>query len=477
MGSISVTELEQPRISGIESVGGSEWKQTAANRYERPLDGSEAFFRSIHSLGAQHGRQQWVLSTGVKIRTCRATFAEDLKAVWVALRYRHPILATELDDNKLVYQTADGSELERWLEETFIVHPSNISGAELYGTTPRPLKRVVCNVLPHTQEIVIQGTHAHLDGLGAVTLVNNLLHMLSKRSSSLVVFGDEAKNLLPQFSNIAQIPLATPEQQARWDASLKTWVNAVPTLRLAATNTSSIPGRSRMASLIFTEASTGSIITASRKLALTVTHAAQAAIALASRTHGGDTEHTTFPVFAIYNAREYCTKTCPDASSLVGPHLVGTPIAIALGSFLSTAQSARQHFVSDRVGRYALTMWPTFATVMPQLLAAPQAVPPSAPMLSSFGNLDGRLQRFYGEKGAGKGGGVEEKGIEVEDFWCTLDEATPNFYVGMWTFRGRLRLQVGYNEVYHERESVERWLGLVKEELEGGLGVALEVES
>ena len=133
--------------------------------------------------------------------------------------------------------------------------------------------------------------------------------------------------------------------------------------------------------------------------------------------------------------------------------------------------------MSDRAGKYALTMWPTFATVMPQLLAAPQAVPPSMPLLSSFGNLDGRLQQFYGEKGTGNGGSGEEKGIEVEDFWCTLDEATPDFYVGMWTFRGRLSLQVGYNEVYHERESVERWLGLVKEELEGGLGVALEVES
>ena len=200
MGSISVTELEQPRINSVELVGGSEWKQTAANRYERPLDGSEAFFTSIHSLGAQHGRQHWALSTGVKIRTYRATFAEDLKVVWIALRYRHPIMATEINDDKLVYQTAEGSELERWLEETFVVHPSNISGAELYGTTPRPLKRVICNVLPHTQEIVIQGTHAHLDGLGAVTLVDNLLQMLSKRSSSLVVFGDEAKNLLPQFS-------------------------------------------------------------------------------------------------------------------------------------------------------------------------------------------------------------------------------------------------------------------------------------
>lgn len=100
-------------------------------------------------------------------------------------------------------------------------------------------------------------------------------------------------------------------------------------------------------------------------------------------------------------------------------------------------------------------------------MATPPPVPSSMPIFSSFGNIDGRLQSRY------TGFGTE---VEVEDFWCTLDEVTADLYVGAWTFRGRLSLQVGYNVVFHERESVERWAGLVKGELVRGLGVDLDVE-
>ena len=150
---------------------------------------------------------------------------------------------------------------------------------------------------------------------------------------------------------------------------------------------------------------------------------------------------------------------------------MASPVTFNLGSFFTTAYGVRDSFVSNRADKYALTMGPTFLTTIPPILANPPPIPASDPTLSSFGNLDGRLRRSYG---ASETGG--KKGIYVDDFWCTLDEATPDFYVGLWTFRGRLRLQVGYNEKYHERESVDRWLGLVKGELEDGLALTLEVE-
>ena len=471
MVSFAATELERPQTKGFRLGGDRQWKQTALNRYERPLDDLESFFTSIHTLGAQHNRQHWALSTGIKVSTERANFTEDLKFAWIALRYRHPILATQFEEGKLVYNTADEIELKQWLKETFIVHPPNMTGSELYGTTPRPLKRVICNILPHTQEIVIQAMHAHLDGLGAVTLFDNLLRMLNQPQQA-PIFGDEAKNLLSPFASLARLSGPTPEQQARWDQSLDTWLNAQPnTLRLAATNTEDIPGRSRMHSLTFTEASTARIISASSELGLTVTHAAQAAIALATRAHGGKTELSTLATFAVFNAREYFMDSCSDASALVGPHLTASPVTFKLGSFLTTAYGVRDTFVSLRADRYIFTMGPTFSTTIPRILATPPPIPTSDPLLSSFGNLDGRLQRSY-EANETDG----KKRIHVDDFWCTLDETTPDFYVGLWTFRGRLRFQVGYNEKYHDRESVGRWLSLVRGELEAGLAVRLEVE-
>ena len=407
------------------------------------------------------------LSSGIRVQAKRARFAEDVKDAWIALRYEHPILACHIHEGRIVYQTADEPELKDWLAETLIVHDSKVAARELYGMTPRPFNRVICHVLLDSQEILVQSTHAHVDGLGVVTLFDNLLRMLGRPRK--VVFGDEAKNLLPPLSTIAQIPSPTPQQQARWDSSLNAWLSNHPTLRLAATNTNEPPGRSQVQSLTFSATSTALIINAVRALNLTVTHAAQAAIALAAHTHGKNNPgHSTFSTFAIYNARDYCSGAGYGPSALVGPHFTAALATFQLGSFLATARSVRDVFVSERADGYALTMLPVFTQAVLQTMATPQATPPSTPLFSSFGNLDGRLQRTYDRDTDGE--------IELLDFWCTLDEVTPDVYIGMWTFGGRLTLQVGYNEVFHERGSIERFLGLVREQLAGGLGVELETE-
>ena len=311
--------------------------------------------------------------------------------------------------------------------------------------------------------------HLNLDGLGGVTLFDNLLRLLSNPQPA-PWFGDEAKNLLPPFSVLSQPPIATPQQQTRWEQSLETWLGAKATpLRLAAKNMSEVPGRSRMLSLTFSESSTDDIVLSSRKFGLTVTHAIQAAICLASRIHSGNTECKTFPTLAIYNSREYCTELAPDASTLVGLHLTATPITIKLGTFMETASSARELFVGDHADKYALAVASNFTDTMPKILATPPPMMPAAPQLSSFGNIDPRLQKTYADK-------VTKKDIEVEDFWCTLDQCTAELSTGVWTFRGKLRMHVGYNEIYHEEGSIRRWLALVKGELEQGLGLGLEVE-
>ena len=88
-------------------------------------------------------------------------------------------------------------------------------------------------------------------------------------------------------------------------------------------------------------------------------------------------------------------------------------------------------------------MLPAFTQAMSPIVETPPAILPYTPLLLKFGNLDRRLPRRDGEHGDGNGE------IGFLDFWCTLDQATPDVYVELWIFGGRLMLQVGYNEIFH----------------------------
>ena len=48
MGSIAATELERPQTKEFRLRRDRQWKQTALNRYERPLDDLESFFMSLY---------------------------------------------------------------------------------------------------------------------------------------------------------------------------------------------------------------------------------------------------------------------------------------------------------------------------------------------------------------------------------------------------------------------------------------------
>ena len=108
MSSITTTEIAQLQPDKI-GLSSSHWKQTNRGHYVRPLDGLEAFFTIPHTLGAEHKRQHWAMSTGIRIRTQRPNFAEDVRAAWISLRYRHPVLATKVEDGRFVYRIADGT--------------------------------------------------------------------------------------------------------------------------------------------------------------------------------------------------------------------------------------------------------------------------------------------------------------------------------------------------------------------------------
>jgi hypothetical protein len=61
--------------------------------------------------------------------------------------------------------------------------------------------------------------------------------------------------------------------------------------------------------------------------------------------------------------------------------------------------------------------------------------------------------------------------LEVQDLNIGVEILTRQTYCFMWTFRGRLQLQLVYNEAYYEKDHAERMVKIIAETLKAELGL------
>lgn len=452
-----------------------QWTRTTATTYERAIDDFEKFFLFIAVVGqGRPEKQNWHTTTAVKIETKRGDFAEDVREAWTALRYDHPSLSAIIEGDHWVYHVADQQELSSWLQETFYIHDIHRSARQLFPFDTNPSKRAVLHVLTQTQELVLQAPHTHVDGIGMATFFDHLLRLLVKPSLTQPPFGNEGANLMPPLCVTAQVPRYTPEQKKAWDENLKQFMSQFPTVRVHNENAGARATTAKLQWLTFNREETARIVAKSKHLGFSVTAAVQAAISHSARIHG-QVDNSTHATFAIYNAREYIDPREWPHEKLVGPHVFSMPAVFPITeSFSETARQARKVFVDYKKDDLLRAVSPFWATDIPAALSTP--MPPDMPVaadlqLSSVGVIDKYLQDVYeyqGDKGRAK--------VKVQDVWISLDMLSANVAVEMWTFQGKLVIELIYNEAYHREESIALLLGLIQEQLQQGLGVDLNLD-
>jgi hypothetical protein len=192
-----------------------EWTQTSPETWERKTDNFDKFFMFVETVGqGRPDKQNWFITAAVKIKTGRQDFVEDVKEVWKRMRYHYPIYAAIIQDNHWMYRIANKSELNSWLEETFIIHKVQQTARELYPFDANPTRRAVLHVLPNTQELVIQCPHTHCDAIGMAIFLNNMLRFLVAPSpGSELTFGKEGTNLQACLTITAEIPEQSASQK------------------------------------------------------------------------------------------------------------------------------------------------------------------------------------------------------------------------------------------------------------------------
>ncbi|KAF7562332.1 hypothetical protein G7046_g1839 [Stylonectria norvegica] len=454
----------------------SQWTQTSPSTYERALDSFDKFFIFIGSLGqGRPDKQNWYVTSAIRVETKRSNFVDDVKSAWTSLRQTFPEYAAVIEDGRWIYRTADDeNELNAWLDDTFHCHDTNKTARQLFPFDTNPSQRPVLHVLPRTQELVIQGPHTHLDSIGSATFFDHLLNALvAQAPSSKPVFGDEGANLGSPCSVAARILPCTLSQKTAWDTALTNFISGFPTVRLHNENKGSRAGRTNLQWLSFDPQDTERIVSRSRELGISVTSAAQAAISLSARLHGR-VPNLTHSTFAIYDARAHIDNDDFPHKHLVGSNIFAMPAVFPLvpESFVETARLARGVFLKAKQDDVLVATSSFWATDMPAVLSAPMPddMPIAADLqLSSSGVMDKHLKSMYRNQDA-----QARPDIAVRDFWISLEMLSPNVAVEMWTFAGSLVIETIYNEVYHRHESISAILGLIHEQLGHGLGLDLK---
>ena len=209
------------------------------------------------------------------------------KRAWKSLRFHYPNLAVTLQNGLWVYVIADENSIEKWLEESFVIESTSVTAETVVGTGI-PIMPTL-HYLPGTSEIILNGSHSYLDGLGALQILARFFELMSEDISP--TFGDEDKNLLPSVEAAAGCPdQSTVEMETFAKESLENF-SKLPSVGLSYKGDASTrPGISGCLVHTFSQKASDALVRSCKKKDISVTSATVAAIAVVSYMVASDSE-------------------------------------------------------------------------------------------------------------------------------------------------------------------------------------------
>ncbi|KAF7121779.1 hypothetical protein CNMCM5793_009332 [Aspergillus hiratsukae] len=497
-----------------------QWQQVSPGQWERGIDEVEQSYTSLAKSYQGSGRNFFAItgfvSFSVKIdgnvsQEETARRVEDaLQKAWVRLRFDHPTIASwvEWDSKrkccKKIYESPAGQDaLQSWLEMTFLIVPDAISGLEWCNSDP-PVPELSTLFLiwsPRVEgrlrgDLVLRAHHDIIDGVGTLMLFHNLFAHAAgayDRGSDypFPCFGTEYANLSPPFRVAAGLqPSMSPEQRERFEsimaynASMKQdhiEVASVPFKR-----GKRLPGKHQRVAVTLPGQQTTALLSACRRLGLSVTHAYHAAIALAVRDLQDRRESerlVRYISYSLINERGHCLS--PYDTSLHAAavyHSVScrllivdtkvpsitdssSPAEVSREEYLRVTTTVRDFYLAIREDKDHIQMIPArYASntiPYPHDDATPPVPEPNqAPSvsISSLGVVDKVISPSHGS-------------FELEDPWVTGEELGTALGLFLVTWKGVLTLSAAYNDAWHDKEEVVRFLERCNAIVVQGLGL------
>lgn len=509
----------------LETMEQHHWHRTEPGRWERDVDEAEQFYTSLAKSFEGSGRKFFAitgfisLSVNVPQDSTRSIIeqrvTDALRKAWVSLRYHHPTIGAwvEYDQHRKKCRKVYESFLDDkddWLANTFRTVSTGQTGLEwcnsdppvpplptLFLLTPPPC--VDQNERKVRRDIVLRSHHDILDGIGTLHLFNNLFTHASQAyalqsSYQLPTFGSEWTNLSPSLrvaAGITQPP--TLEQKARFDETVTHNASLRQDVELVSVSFKrgvAMPGKhQRVARTLSEHRSSLQLLQACKELGVTVTHAYHTAIAMCVRDlqeRGPEERPVRYINYCLINERRHCREpfnspehavavyhsvsgrslvidlTVPAAT---GGHADGDEAARRREEFRKIVLEVKDFYDSIRDDAEHVPMVPLYWTLATRPYPedgltppVPEPNPSPSVSISSMGCIDSIIS-------------PNSRPFELGDPWVTGEELGTGLGLFLGTFRGQLSLSGAYNDAWHEKAGVLKFLNDCEDVVFHGLGL------
>lgn len=497
------------------------WQPTGSGSWEREIDEAEQFYtlfaKSYERTGcmafAITGYVSISIETDTPLESVGQHIEEALRQAWLRLRYDHPTIASRVEYNPQQGKwmksctTFDPEQIElqteEWLRETFVPVSPSMTGLEWCNTESRATVLPTLFIITppcmsgeegQRRDVVFRSPHDVVDGIGTLQLFNNLLkHAVEtyEMPSSFIrpSGGDEVHNLSPPLRVAKSIPpILSLDQQQQLQviiASNAALRQKIEMLSIPFKKGTASPGRHQRFALELSAAETARLLESSKRIGATITHIYHAAISICTRD-SQERKQASRPGRYISNtlinerpncAGAYVTSNHPATvyHSITGVNLALDLTIPALSDgndsdntkkeeFLNLVEQVRDYYHQIRnSSSNRLALAPPFFSMVTPHISDPTIAPPipasnlsPSISLSSMGVVDKIIAPQHGP-------------FKVSNPWVTGDELGTGLGVFLGTWKGKISVSVAYNDAWHNKEEVSKFLQHVQNVVRGGV--------
>ncbi|KAL6229803.1 hypothetical protein BDW75DRAFT_249247 [Aspergillus navahoensis] len=448
----------------LQSKDSVKWRPRDDTVFERNLDAVEAFHLANGLHNVRKGRRRLDITVTVKLRVDLGLNIDvkQARAAWIAVRQRHPAIASTVRGLKRVHQKLGTDHIGTWLDHTFVViaGESEVT-AELLDSLPAA-EMAAMYFLQEANVLALRTPHHLMDTLGAVMVLNGFLEELSemvmgKSNTDDSRYTEQLNDLACSLKEAASLPSASVSQLARFWSIQRRWLRNYPSVGIMPDQQTPQSALSSWRDLEYSPILTSQLATTAGKHKTTVAHVVHAGVAFAAKEYGPFTLTRNYNTVIVLDMRR--PKDNPSSKNAISPQHAIWPVSIPVTTFWNTAELLKQAYQDAQSDPdLPALVEPAFAEVFRS--QDPQSCPTfySAPIVSSFGKLDDYLASSYG-------------GFTVEEFSLSAECSGEEVVVAVWSYQGKLRIRVMFSEGYHSPKSIERFVYLVEVALKDGVGV------
>lgn len=276
------------------------------------------------------------------------------------MRFDHPQIASFAREGSRMYQTPDSESLASWLTGTFLI-VRDVAVEDLLASL-RPTRFPSLYYLPQSSEILVQVPHWYIDGIGAISLLNNIFDAIARPRQ--VVFGAEGKNLslgIEEAANLSYVSTEFHDQAAA--KLLAKYTSNLPSTGLPLEIPNQAPGPTRRLEIKLRPDFLHSLRSACTAKAITITAAVHAALIASTQQLASDSlKGRSYTSWGTFSLRPYLNPgfTNPKAHP-VNLYLCGLPLTLKTTNFSTDASQLNTFYKRLTLPSNSAKTWPILA--------------------------------------------------------------------------------------------------------------------